>query len=138
MSKKYTQAEVPTKESLDSILIGDLVKINDWKRAVRVYGTSENFVLVASPFMGSWLYSVIEKRPSTVTHNNRTRGAFTCGPDHWIFGYVDGYRPKDRAWLDAYLASWESGETEFSRRAISINKISVRRCASSTNHCGPS
>ena len=40
MKKSYEQYTDITKELLDSIRVGDLVKVNDWKKPPRVKGVS--------------------------------------------------------------------------------------------------
>lgn len=120
----------PTREALDSIKVGDLVKCNEWKRSLRVKGVSENYFVMARKAFGEAIYSVCEKRPSNCTYNRMHKGYFTIGPDFWLFGALDlpEYGTDDKEAIAAYLQSWESGETQFSRHAVSLERISVKRC----------
>ena len=58
--RKYVEYsdEKITREVLDSIKIGDYIRCNDWKRAMRVYGVSDNYFVVARKAFGKWIYSV--------------------------------------------------------------------------------
>lgn len=132
MKKNCVSYNPPTREALDSIRVGDLVKCNDWQRPFRVVGVSENFFAMTQNMFGDTHYSVCEKRPSSHTRNYREEGCFTIGPDFWLFGapqFPHGYNWDDEEAVAAYLASWETGETKFSRSAISLKRISVKACS---------
>ena len=57
MNKHNNNLEL-TKDVLDSIKVGDLIKINDWKRPMRVKAVTENYFVMAYKAFGAWVYSV--------------------------------------------------------------------------------
>ena len=46
MSKQYSHYSNITKEILDTVKVGDLIKINDWKKPMRVKAVSENYFVM--------------------------------------------------------------------------------------------
>lgn len=137
--EKFTDV---TKELLDSVCVGDLIKINDWKKPLRVKGVSKNYFVMATKQFGECVYSVCEKKPWKGTrHNSMVGGMFHVGDDSWIFG--------SSVWLDfnedgrydfdnpeavkAYLDTFElpEGKEEHSslseRRAVPINTIYIKK-----------
>lgn len=131
--KAYTtfETEQIDKEVLDLIQVNDLIKINNWRRPMRVRGVSENYAVMTCNIMGKLYYSVISKKPFEGTqYNNLRQGLYYCGPDHWLFGYVDfDYKFNDINKIEKYLDSFESGESEISQRShtISIYTLSIKR-----------
>ena len=76
-----------TKELLDSIEIGDLIKINDWGKPLRVKCVSKNYVALAIKLFNKNIYSIIEKKMRIQgNHNEMQKGKFHVGPDNMIFG----------------------------------------------------
>lgn len=87
MKKEYVHYTDITREILDTIKVGDLVKINDWTKPLRVKAVSENYFVMVSNLFGKPMYSVCSKLPwKGVRHNAMTGGMFHCGADNWIFG----------------------------------------------------
>lgn len=43
---EYRHYDNITKEILDSIKAGNLIRINDWKRGMRVVGVSDNYFVM--------------------------------------------------------------------------------------------
>jgi hypothetical protein len=129
---KYITCKEVTKEVLDSLQVGDLVKINAWGQPMRVRGTSENYAVMAQNVFGKTYYSVIEKKPRTAgNHNEMIRGLFHCGPDFWLFGppFEFAYKFDDAAAVQRYLQSFETGESELSERSsIPIHLIQIKKC----------
>ena len=137
MSKEYEIHSEITKEVLDSVQVGDLVKCNDWKAPYRVKGVSENyFVMVRKQFGQNW-YSICEKKPwPGIKRNAMTGGMFHIGTDNWVFGYPDftyengGYAFEDPDATKKYLQDLETGETEISQRTgCPITFIAIKRGA---------
>ncbi|MEG2178904.1 MAG: hypothetical protein RRY15_08535 [Bacteroidales bacterium] len=129
-----------TKDVLDNIRIGDMIKVNDWKKPMKVRGVSENyFVMTQNQFCRTY-YSVCEKNPREIgyLHNEIVGGKFHCGSDNMIFGFVsknfdfnnDNWKQYDfdnQDWISEYLSAFESKEIELSERnGISINTITVK------------
>lgn len=56
--KHYTEI---TKEILDSIKAGMLVKINDWKRPMKVVGVSENYFCMIQRFVERFAILFVRK-----------------------------------------------------------------------------
>lgn len=142
MSEKqqYEQHEIITKELLDSIKVGDLVKVNDWKNPMRVKGVSENYFVMARKVFGSVIYSVCEKIPwPGIMYNAMRGGMFHVGRDSWVFGWggwgLDSEYDFDNAELTAaYLQSFEDADEErhselSCRNAMPIYTLQIKRCA---------
>ena len=49
--KCYKNGEI-TKEILDSIKVGDIVRCNGWKRGLRVKAVSKNYILMSNNAFG--------------------------------------------------------------------------------------
>ena len=123
MKKEYVHYTDITREILDTIKVGDLVKINDWTKPLRVKAVSENYFVMVSNLFGKPMYSVCSKLPwKGVRHNAMTGGMFHCGADTWIFGsplslqYENLYRFENEEANQAYLQEFENGEAEISER----------------------
>lgn len=127
--KGYTTYTEVTKEVLDSIQVGDLIKVNDWKKPMQVKGVSANYAVMIQKQFGDTYYSVIEKKPrSAGQHNAMRQGFFHCGKDDYIFGAVEfQYRFDDAEAVVKYLAEFEIGETHLSERtAIPILELHIK------------
>lgn len=137
--KKYTNI---TKEILDSICVGDLIKINDWKRGLRVKGVTENYFVAATKAFGETIYSVCEKKLwGGIKHNRMTGNMFHMGTDGWVFGAPSWYNFNKTGEYDfdnleaitAYLNTFElpegAGDHSFlsPRRAVPIRVIYIKK-----------
>lgn len=116
--KKYQHYYEVTKEILDTINVGNLVKINDWKRAMRVVGVSENYFCMIQKVCGNVCYSVCEKKQwGGIRYNKMLGGHFHCGTDNMVFGYDDfDYEFNNQEQIEKYLQAFERGEIELSAR----------------------
>ena len=130
----YDVHEEITRELLDSIQVGDMVKCNDWARAKRVMGVSANYFVMATSCFGKTLYSICEKKRWLGTrYNHMVGGMFHIGPDNWIFGWggwgYNGYYDFYDMWKTVeYLESLEEGVTELShRRSVPLTRIAIKR-----------
>lgn len=124
--KHYTEI---TKEILDNIKVGMLVKINDWKRPMKVVGVSENYFCMIQKVCGKICYSVCEKNPwGRIRHNEMRGGMFHCGTDNMIFGYLGfDYEFNDEEQIKDYLQAFESEEIELSvRNGVPIFDLYVK------------
>ena len=126
--KEYEVYADVTKEVLDSVQVGDLVKCNDWSIAFRVKGVSENYFVMARKDFGRTHYSVCEKKPwEGIRHNAMVGGMFHIGTDNLIFGWKS-YDFDDKAVVDEYLQAFESGKIELSqRKSCPVYTISIKR-----------
>lgn len=129
-----------TKEVLDSVKPGDLVKVNDWKKPLKVIAVSENYFVMARKLFGKWEYSVCEKKPwEGVKYNSMIGGKFHVGTDGWIFGSptwldfnCEEYDFENLEASQAYINSFElpEGDIEHSfispRNAIPIKTIYIK------------
>ena len=124
-----------TREDLDSICVGDLVKINDWKKPMRVKAVSKNYFVMSSNFFGKPYYAICSKKPfdGKGHYNGIVGGMFYCGPDAWIFGsplterYENLYEFNNDEANKQYLKSLEEGETSIStRKSIAIYDLYVK------------
>lgn len=135
MKKTYEQHTEITKELLDSIKVGDLIKVNDWKKPLRVKGVSENYFVMAIKQFKDTIYSVCEKKPwGGIRYNSMVGGMFHVGRDSWLFGWVgfvgceNSYDFEDAEKTAEYLQSFEEGESEISQRnAIPIQLLQIKR-----------
>lgn len=129
MNAKYISYPEVTKEVLDTIKVGDLIKVNGWQKPMRVKGVSENYaVMIQKNFEGTH-YSVIAKKPRAAgQHNAMRQGCFHCGKDDYIFGAAEfQYRFDDAEAVAKYLDEFETGETHLSERsAIPILTIHIK------------
>lgn len=130
----YIKYNSVTKEILDTICVGDLIKINEWKMPLRVKAVSDNYFVMTRKQFGQTVYSVCSKLPwDGIRHNEMRGGMFHCSTDNWVFGspisvdYEYLYDFEDAEANDKYLQSFESGETELSeRRGIPIYELYVK------------
>lgn len=130
-----------TKELLDSIEVGDLIKVNDWKRPLRVKAVSENYFVMARKMFDAWNYSVCEKKPwNGIRHNLMIGGMFHIGTDTWIFGSpvwykhgCNGYDFDDLKATQEYINTFELPENDGDhatispRNAVPIRKIYIKK-----------
>lgn len=126
---KYKHYENVTKEILDNIKVGNLVKINNWKRGMRVVCVSENYFLMTTKVFGKVSYSVCEKKSwGGIKYNAMRGGMFHCSTDDTIFGYMGiSYRFDDEEENKRYLDAFENGDIELSvRRATPIYDLYVK------------
>lgn len=126
---KYKHYENVTKEILDNIKVENLVKINNWKRPMKVVGVSENYFAMIQKICGKVYYSICEKKPwDGIRHNDMTGGMFHIGTDDMIFGYMDfDYEFNDEKQIKNYLQAFENGEIELSvRRSVPIYNLYVK------------
>ena len=135
MAKGYEIFTEITREVLDSVRVGDLVKFNDWDKPYKVKGVSENYFVATRKIFGKTSYTICEKKPwPGVKHNAMTGGMFHIGPDHWLFGWggwdpSGGYDFDDKAATDRYLQSLEIGLTAISeRRGCPVTSMAVKKC----------
>jgi hypothetical protein len=129
MRKAYAHSQSVTKELLDAIEVGNLVRINNWERPMRVVGVSNNYLLMVRKSFGRGYYAVCEKLPwAGIRHNAMRGGMFHLGSDNWIGG-SSGF-PNDLNSIDeinAYLGEFERGHTELSARsAIPVYDLYVK------------
>lgn len=129
MKKEYEYYTDITKEILDTIKVGDLIKINDWKKPLRVKGVSENYFVMNRAMFKDYLYSVCEKKQwGGIMHNSMLGEKFHCGTDNLIFGSAYGYKFDKQENVDGYLYKFENGEMELSHRtSCPINEIYIKR-----------
>lgn len=130
--KLYKKSEI-TKEILDQIQIGDLVKINDWGNPLRVKGVSENYFVMAQDLHDiekPLEYSVFSKIPfKGLSSNGKTEGDYFCGPDFWLFGDIDfDYKFNNQESIQKYLNKFETGEAEISmRNSVVVYSIQIKK-----------
>lgn len=130
MKNIYRDKEI-TKEILDSIKVGDKVRCNDWKRAKKVVGVSQNYFVMATKCFGKWLYSVCEKKTfKGIRYNALVGGYFSIGTDNRVFGtsMENAYEFDNEIFVKEYLNAFENGECELSmRRSCALVSIEIRR-----------
>lgn len=106
-----TRAEILA--AVRGLKIGGTIVINNWEQPMKVCAVSDHFVLA---YNEKDEYTIISKEPVEHQYNGIMPGAIVCAADWWTFGYADGYRFDDPAWVEEYMRSLESGETKMSMR----------------------
>lgn len=124
MGKKiYEVFERPTKELLDTIKVGDMIKCNNWKESYRVKVVSENYFIATRPFFGNVLYTICHKDKAGFQHNSIVEDLPYIGPDDYVFGnfsYKDDY--------DDAIKELEAGEMSVSERnGVALYSIQIKR-----------
>lgn len=126
---EYVDKEI-TRKILDSIEVGDYIRCNDWKRAMRVCGVSENYFVAARKAFGKWIYSVCEKVPfKGIGYNSLIGGCFSIGTDNMCFGFIHDYAYEfdNEEFVKDYLEAFESGSCELSmRRSCALSRLEIR------------
>ena len=136
MGKEYVHYTEITREILDTIKVGDLVRVNDWKKPMKVKAVSENYFVMTQNMFGDTYYSVCSKLPwDSVRHNAMVGGMFHCGCDDWIFGspltigHENVYQFNNEETNKRYLQDFEDGKTHISERnGIAIYDLYVKPC----------
>lgn len=134
MKKQYVHYTDVTREILDTIKVGDLIKVNHWKRPMRVKAVSDNYFVMTQNIFGDTCYSVCSKLPwDGVMYNSMRGGMFHCSTDNMLFGsslsyeYEGLYKFENEEANQKYLKQFEDGEIELSmRRAIAIYDLYVK------------
>ncbi len=134
MRKQYTHYTNITRAILDTIKVGDLVRVNNWKKPMKVKAVSENFFVMTQNLFGKTFYSVCSKLPwDGIIYNSMRGGMFHCSTDNWIFGsplvveYRDLYTFENNEATQKYLQSFETGDCELSeRKGIAIYDLYVK------------
>jgi hypothetical protein len=128
VKNNYIDYENITKDILDSIKVGNLIKCNGWKKPMKVVGVSENYFVMITNNFGKIYYSVCEKKAVGYSRNNYTEGFYRIGDDDYVFGRFGGYNWDNEQFIKEYLQEFENGETQLSvRRAIDLNRISIKQ-----------
>lgn len=136
MDKQYKHYTDVTREILDTIKVGDLIKVNDWGKPMRVKAVSKNYFVMTQKIFGDTYYSVCSKLPwEGIRHNSMRGGMFHCSTDNWILGsplsfdYENLYKFENEEANQKYLQQFEDGECELSeRRGIAIYDLYVKSC----------
>ena len=119
--KQYEVYEKPdiTKELLNTIKVGDFIKVNTWKRPMKVVAVSENFFIMWKKHFGTWAYSICEKNKRGYErnliyrpHNGFMADEFVCGHDD----HYTKYDYSDEKECKKALKDLESGELEVTTR----------------------
>ena len=126
MNEYKTYTEI-TKELLDQIEVGDLIKVNDWDNPLQVKAVSENYFVMATKLFGDTEYSVCEKKQwGGIRYNKMIGGMFHVGTDSWVFGWPGDYNFDNPEIAAKYLKSFEDGESELSpRNTVPIFTIQI-------------
>lgn len=135
MKKNYEHYDNVTKEILDTIKVGDLIKVNDWNKPMRVRAVSDNYFVMTQKNFGDLWYSVCSKLPRKEgSYNSMRGGMFHCSKDDWLFGsplqleYKDLYTFENEEANQKYLQHFEDGKGRLSERnGIAIYDLYVKR-----------
>lgn len=129
----YAASEI-NKSVLDSIEVGDLIKVNDWTKPMRVKFVAENGFAMTQKNFGNTYYSIFPKNTYEKEVNPEERGMYRCGADNWIFGsdlcgdYEKLYEFENPEASAAYFRAFGDGETDLSRRkSIAVFKLYIKK-----------
>lgn len=134
MVNKYKHYNNVTREILDTINVGDLIKINNWKQPMRVKAVSNNYFVMTKKIFGNTCYSVCSKLPwDGIRYNSMIGGMFHCGTDNWVFGsplcfeYENLYSLENVEANQKYLQQFENEKCELSvRTCIPIYDLYIK------------
>lgn len=113
-----------SRESLEKIRKGYLVKLNNWKVPFKVMSVSENYFVMIRKQFGKTRYSVCDKVN------------LIAGTDDRIFGYLPkgeyDYEKislyENEEFLNEYLESFEKGEIKISlRNRIKLTEVYYKK-----------
>lgn len=128
---EYFEKPNITKELLDTIKVGDKVRINNWRAYFDVVAVSKNYFIMTRPVKDTFLYSICEKNKRGYEHNlcyqpkcGFSSDEFVCGADdHWC---KYDYSKKNE--LKLAIKELEEGELKVStKRGLGIKKIYIKR-----------
>lgn len=128
------EGEGNIKDALQTVKIGDLIKVNDWRQPMKVKCVSANYFVMTANRFGKIYYSVVSKRPwGGVKYNSMVGGMCHCGTDDWVFGSPlqseceKLYDFNDELYSRLYLDDFEKGECELSHRtSIAIFDLYIK------------
>lgn len=134
MDSNYTHYNNITREILDTIKVGDLIKVNNWESPMEVKAVSENYFVMTEGTGDERYYSVCSKLPwDGIRYNSMVGGMFHCGTDNWVFGsslqseYENVYYFENDECNKKYLEAFEQKECELSfRTSIAIYDLYVK------------
>ena len=134
MNKGYKHYDNITREILDTIKVGDLIKVNNWEEPMEVKAMSDNYFVMTQKQFKDTFYSVCSKLPwNGIRHNSMVGGMFHCGADDWIFGsplcidYENLYEFNNVEGNRKYLQDFEDGNVHLSERSgIAIYDLYVK------------
>lgn len=117
-----------TKELLNSVEVGNLVKCNDWKKPMKVIGVSDNYFMMIRKTPKGIVYSICEKKRCNHTRNDYTKGCFRIGTDN-IIGGIDFYGDwANKDDINQYLNRLENGEIELSARTtVNLSRLKIEK-----------
>ena len=134
MNDGYVHYTNITRDILDTIKVGDLIKVNDWESPMEVKAVSENYFVMTENRDGERYYSVCSKLPwDGIRYNSMVGGMFHCGTDNWVLGsslqseYENVYYFENEECNKKYLEEFEHGECELSfRTSVAIYNLYVK------------
>lgn len=123
--KTYGINEI-TKELLNTIGVGDLIKCNNWRTPLKVKAVSEHYFVMTRPFFDKTEYSICQKFIPNWRRNNVSGENFIIGLDDRLFNTIGDYSIKENA--EELLRRMESGEYEMSvRSSVDLIRISIKK-----------
>ena len=140
MRKQYTHYTNITRDILDTIKVGDRIKVNNWRSPMTVKAVSNNYFVmtqtIEDKLSSRTYYSVCSKLPwasDGAVHNRMRGGMFHCSTDDRLFGsilaldYPYLYQFENEEANNKYLMQFETGEIELSERnGIAIYDLYVK------------
>lgn len=129
----YDASEI-NKSILDSIEVGDLIKINEWKEPMKVKFVAENGFAMTQKTFGGTYYSIFPKKTYEEEVKPKQRGMYRCGPDNWICGsnlcddYEKLYEFENPEASAAYFRAFGDGETDLSmKHSVAVYKLYIKK-----------
>ena len=111
-----------TKEILNSIKKGDLIKTEYDKKPQRVYGVSENYFVAATKAFGKFIYSIYDKNLCVHSGLLLNPNHFWRGTDNQPFGFYhldctgNLYNFESEIFITRYLEALENKDIGMSLR----------------------
>jgi len=103
MPNSYKRLPV-RRESFKNVEVGDYLRLNHWRKGMKVANRSKNFILLIDRMFDKTVYSVID-----ICKGKR----ITAGPDNFVFSL---YNYGDEENQKEALEGFEKGELKVSKR----------------------
>lgn len=115
-----------TKELLNTVDVGDLIKCNDWKIPLRVKAISENYFVMIGKVFGKTEYSICQKQLPNWSRNYVSGNNFIIGLDNMLFNTIGDYAIEENT--KELLRNLESGEYAMSvKNSVDLTLISIKK-----------
>ena len=127
MNKQYIEYRNITKELLDSIKIGDLIKCNNWTVPLKVNAVSENYFVMVRKLFDKTEYSICQKTVPNWSRNNVSGTTPIIGVDNKLFNCIGDYAiPENAKELLRQMELKEMGMEMSVRSSVDLTIIKIK------------